>query len=148
MNSSQNIGRVFRLISSHLDLSDLLLRFHATYITSIYSVLTHSQSRNAKYFSRKLCPALPSRLSSERRERNTYHGSMHRSSPMLVLPERKGCYYLDETVFPPQSGILTPGFSFLARSINPHLSSHSFPISGSLNLFFHGSSKASNLSTC
>src|SRR6266536_6038710 len=49
-----------------------------------------------------------------------------------------------ETVCPPQSGIFSPGFSTLPGSIRPHLSSHDLP--GLLNMTFHGSSKASNLS--
>lgn len=48
-----------------------------------------------------------------------------------------------ETVLPPQSGILRPGFNLRAGSIRPHLSSHSCP--GVLYMTFHGSSNASNL---
>lgn len=39
--------------------------------------------------------------------------------------KRRKCY--DETVWPPQSGIVTPFFRLRSMSMRPHLSSHSLP---------------------
>lgn len=46
------------------------------------------------------------------------------------------------TLFPAQSGMVTPAFRFRLTSISPHWSSHSFPAVS--NLIFQGSSNASN----
>lgn len=48
-----------------------------------------------------------------------------------------------DTVWPEQSGMVTPFLRLRLTSMRPHLSSHSLPFS--LKMIFHGSSKAENL---
>lgn len=60
----------------------------------------------------------------------------------MSYPKKKNCFKNPHYL---QSGIFNPCFRFRFTSMSPHLSSHSLFSLGSLNLIFHGSSKAENL---
>ncbi len=78
------------------------------------------------------------------RPKSTHPSQNRFPAPRARRENARRLWSIHQTDSPPQSGITRPGFRFLAESMRPHLSSHSLP--GLLNLTFHGSSKAENLS--
>lgn len=120
-------------------------------ITSFVSTLTSLQARDS--IRTEIFPSYPNIwrsliAMSASMQRANVQSTSHRASRcffMLKTPRSQVCMvpvsYV--TVWPPQLGMVNPGFKFRPGSIKPHLSSHSLP--GVLRLCFHGSSKASNL---
>jgi hypothetical protein len=79
--------------------------------------------------------------------KNAVNAELHAGPMPQSRTKTKRCQedasHHDDTVFPSQSGIVTPFFRFRFTSMRPHLSSHSFPLV--LYVIFQGSSKAENL---